>query len=62
MIDLINPYTGTVTSVADERIGEYLGAGFKPVPLNAPEQKPTEPETVEEPKKEKKTTTRKKKG
>lgn len=58
MITLINPFTGTETMVTDERLDEYLGAGYKPVPASS-EQKPIEsveeineePKKVEEPKK-----------
>lgn len=56
MISLRNPWTGTETLVTDERLDEYLEAGFE-LASKSPEQKPieparTKPEVVEEPQKE----------
>lgn len=31
MVTLRNPLTGSLTTVADERLSEYLEAGFKPL-------------------------------
>ena len=52
MISLINPFTGTETMVTDERLDEYIGAGYKLASVPS-EQKPIEPvkEVKEEPKK-----------
>lgn len=52
MITLINPFTGTETMVTDERLDEYIGAGYKLASVPS-EQKPIEPveEVKEEPKK-----------
>ena len=57
MISLIKPWTGTETLVTDERLDEYLEAGFELASKKTPEQKPieparTEPEVVEEPQEE----------
>lgn len=60
MIELINPLTGTITLVTDERLEEYLEAGYNPVSIYQPEQKPVEPVKEEVKAKVKKATSKKK--
>lgn len=57
MIEFLNPFTGTIFGVTDDRVNEYKAAGFVPV---ADLEKPqVNVKKVEEPEEEPKKTTTK---
>lgn len=51
MVEMLNPFTKTITWVADDRVEEYKAAGFVPV-ADLEKPKAEVEETIEEPKEE----------